>query len=78
VHRLRGVEGKDGNALDEVRMLCASMMSNKQVLCADNTIKYVPAQSVLKYEIGQTIRLREPDFVRFAEAFLAEIERKFC
>jgi hypothetical protein len=49
-----------------------------QVLCADNTLKYVPAQSVLKYEIGQTIRLREPDFVRLAEAFLAEIERKFC
>jgi hypothetical protein len=77
VHRLRGVEGKDGNPLNEVRMLCSSLINNAAVLHADKTIKYAPAKSVLKYEIGQKISLTERDFALLAEAFLAEIERKY-
>lgn len=77
VHRLRTVEGKDGNPLNEVRMLCDSIIENQCRLRADTTIKYDPAKSVLKYNTGDEIRLSQADFVRLAGAFFAEIEDKF-
>lgn len=43
VHRARAKELKDGNPLNEVRMLCNSMMNNN-ILCEDKTIKYDPAK----------------------------------
>ncbi|HTO50977.1 MAG TPA: hypothetical protein VML91_25295 [Burkholderiales bacterium] len=77
VHRLRAAEGKDGNPLNEVRMLCASMMTNNGVLSADKTINYTPAKAVLKIEVGQPIRFTARGFALLSEAFLAEIERKY-
>ena len=77
VHRLRAVEGKDGNALNEVRMLSQAIMNNHGVLQADKSIKYDPAKSVLKYAIGDQIKLTEADFTRLSNAFIAEIESKF-
>lgn len=58
-------------------MLCSSMIGNNNVLHADKTIKYVPDKAVLKYQIGEAIRLREPDFLLLSEVFLGEIERKY-
>jgi hypothetical protein len=77
VHRLRTVEGKDGNALNEVRVLCDSMLQHGNVLTADNAVKLSPAKSVLKYQFGQPITVNEADFQRIFQAFFAEIERKF-
>lgn len=76
-HRLRGVEGKDGNPLNEVRMLCASIVGNNSVLKADNSIKYVAVNSVLGYEIGDKIQVDEAGFKRLADAYFDEIESKF-
>lgn len=77
VRRSRGVEGKDGNPLNEVRMLCNSMLTNGNAFGADKTIKYVPAKSILKYQVGQPIQLSAQAFLLLAEAFLAELERKY-
>ena len=77
VHRARAKEKKDGNPLNEVRMLCHSMMNNRNVMCADKTIKYDPARSVLKYRIGDEIKLNEADFMRLSAAFFAELESKY-
>jgi hypothetical protein len=77
VHRLRGKEGKDGNPLNEVRLLSASLLTNDGVLTADKTIKYKAEQSVLGLDIGDTITVSEADFAKLAQAFLAEIEVKF-
>ena len=77
VHRLRGAEGKDGNPLNEVRMLCNALLANGGVLAADKTIKYVPAKSVLQYEIGQPVQLSSQAFALLAEAFLGELERRY-
>jgi hypothetical protein len=39
VHRSRTIEKKDGNPLNEVRVLCNSLMSNGGTVAADKTIK---------------------------------------
>ncbi len=77
VHRLRTVEGKDGNPLNEVRLLSNSMMNNNNKLSVDKTIKYDPDSSVLKYRLGDEIKLSEKDFLLLYKAFFNEIESKF-
>jgi hypothetical protein len=77
VHRTRALEKKDGNPLNEVRMLCNSILQNQGVMAADKTIKYDPPKSVLKIPIGEEIKLKDPDFVRLFRAFFTEIEAKF-
>jgi hypothetical protein len=77
VHRARGKEGKIGNPLNEVRMLSNSIMSNGGVMCADKTIKYDPAKSVLKLRIGDEVKLNEEGFVLLSAAFFAEIKSKY-
>lgn len=77
VHRSRTLELKDGNPLNEVRMLCNSILHNRGVLAADKTIKFNPAKSILKLQVGDEISLTEADFVRLSSAFFAEIEAKF-
>jgi hypothetical protein len=58
-------------------MMCNSILQNRGVMAADKTIKYSPANSVLKLQIGQEIKLTESDFVHRFTAFFAEIENKF-
>jgi hypothetical protein len=77
VHRLRAKEGKDGNPLNEVRVLSASMLLNGGRLAADKTVKLAPATSVLRHRVGDEIRLTEADFIRLSTAFFEDIERKF-
>ncbi len=78
VHRTRGMEGKDGNPLNEVRMLCTSILQNGGRLAADKTIKYDAGKSVLKIAIGAPIALTAADVERLAAAFFMEIARKFA
>ena len=77
VHRSRTIEGKDGNALNEVRVLCNSIQENHSVFGADKAIKLKPDTSVLKLKLGDPIALNEADFSRLSKAFFDEIERKF-
>ncbi|MGH6951996.1 MAG: hypothetical protein ACREH4_14115 [Vitreimonas sp.] len=77
VHRTRAMEGKDGNPLNEVRMLCNSILRNQGVLCADKTIKYQPETSVLRLRIGDEVRLNESQFLRLFRAYFAELRNKF-
>ena len=76
-HRLRTVEGKDGNPLNEVRVLCASILENDGVMGSDKTIKMKPENTVLQLAVGDKINVTEADFVRLAAAYFAEIEAKF-
>jgi hypothetical protein len=77
VHRLRTIEGKDGNPLNEVRLLCDAILNNNNIMGTDKTIKFDPARSVLKYKVGDEIKLNEAHFALLSKAFFAEIERKF-
>lgn len=77
LHRGRAIELKDGNPLNEVRMMCNSITTHNNILTADKTIRYDPAKSVVKYRLGDEIRLTEAEFFRLSAAFLDDIERKF-
>ena len=87
VHRLTGIEGKDGNPLNEVRVLCNSVLLNRGRLQVDKLpgwpnsagsgIKLPPEKSVLKLELGDEVRLTEADFARLSKAFFAELEKRF-
>jgi hypothetical protein len=76
-HRGRSIEGKDGNALNEVRVLCSSLMDNDGIMAADKTIRLKPASSLLKHEVGDEIKLSEGDYRLLSTAFFAEIESKY-
>ncbi len=79
VHRLSGAnyEGKDGNPLNEVRIICDSLMNDNGILRADKQIKLTPERSVVKLHVGDPISLTEADFERLSAAFFAELERRF-
>lgn len=76
-HRTRAIEGKDGNPLNEVRVLANSIMVHDGVLTSDPAIRLDPAKSVLGIEPGAQIVLSADDVRRLCEAFFAEIEARF-
>jgi len=76
-NRSRALEGKDGNPLNEVRLLCNSIMNNNNRLVADKQIRFDPAKSVVKYKTGDEVCLNEAEFTRLSKAFFYEIEDKY-
>jgi hypothetical protein len=78
VHRSRIIEGKDGNPMNEVRVICNSLLNNNSKLLADKGIKLNPTKSILKYQVGDEIKLTEVDFRRLSDAFFASIEQVFA
>jgi hypothetical protein len=77
LHRARNLEGKDGNPLNEVRVVCNSITDNGGVMMADKTIRIKPAASLLGYDVGDEINVGEEEFRRLAEGFLAEIATRY-
>jgi hypothetical protein len=77
MHRQRSLEGKDGNPLNEVRMLAVSLLDHGGVMTKDNTIKYDAAKAVTGIRIGEKIVIDRDTFARLADAFFDEIEKKY-
>lgn len=75
VHRLRKAEGKDGNALNEVRLLASSLIENGGAMLADKQIAFKDG-SLLGYEPGDQIKLSEAEFRKLSAAFYEEIEAR--
>ena len=76
-HRSRTIEGKDGNAVNEVRVLCSSLTQHDGVLVADKAIRLRPDTSVLSYAPGDEIALTADGLVRLADAYFGEMEARF-
>jgi hypothetical protein len=64
-------------ALNEVRVISNSIMTNKGRLLPDKTIKLDPEKSVLKYKVGEKIEAKKADFERSAAAFFKEIKQRY-
>ena len=77
VHRMRGNEGKDGNPLNEVRMLAASILTNGAVLTGEPSIKYDAERSVLGLAVGETITIDLDQFRQLADRYFDTIEERF-
>ena len=76
VHRLRTGEGKDGNPMNESRVIAGSLIENGGRMLADKQIRFKNG-SLLGYEPGDEIKLSKSDFQKLAKGFLAGIEEKF-
>jgi hypothetical protein len=63
MHRLRTLEGKDGDPLNEVRMLVDAILLHDCFFTTDKAIKLTPACSVLGFDYGDNVALSEAQFV---------------
>jgi len=72
------VEGRDGNPINEVRVLAESVTEHGAVMTVPRGIKLRPEASVLGFEEGEEISLDGDAFERLFDAFLAEVEAKYC
>jgi len=77
MHRLRVVEGKDGNPLNEVRVLSESLLLRDGVFTVEKVMKLVPAKTVLKHQPGDEVRITREQFGALSSAYFAEIEARF-
>ena len=77
VHRSRGQERKDGNAMNEVRVLVSSIQLHDAVMTAEKGIRLDPARSVLGIEYGERIHIDADGFERLAAAFLEALEATY-
>ena len=78
VHRLRGQEGKDGNPLNEVRMITASVLEFGGVMTQDKTIKWNAAKSVTGLAMGDKIALSRKQIGALVDAFIEEIAKRYA
>ncbi len=78
VHRSRGQERKDGNAMNEVRVLVSSIQHHDGIMTAEKGIRLDPARSVLGIEYGERIRVGAEGFQRLAAAFLDALQATYA
>jgi hypothetical protein len=79
VHRLSGPkhEGKDGNPLNEVRIICDSLITNDGVMRSDTQIKLPPERSITKLQVGDRIAITAAQFEALSTGFFTELEQRF-
>jgi uncharacterized protein (UPF0548 family) len=72
------LEGRDGNPINEVRAIAESVTEHGSVMVIPKGIKLNEETAVLGFLDGEEITLDGDAFERLFDAFLAEVEAKFC
>jgi hypothetical protein len=77
-HRVRAKEGKDGNPLNEVRLLCEALVEHGAVFAEPpKSMKYKPEAAVLGLAPGDAVALSRDDVASISDAFFAELEARY-
>ena len=76
-HRMRGLEGTDGNPANEVRVLAASLVEHGAVFTPEPPIRLDPAATVLGLEPGDPVRLTLDEVERLGAAYFDEIAARY-
>ncbi len=76
-HRRRELEGDDGNAMNEVRVIADSIVDNDSVLRVEGPIAWVPERTVLRLAVGDDVQVTANGFERLTAAYLAAIESTY-
>lgn len=77
VNRLRATEGKDGNPLNEVRLLAQSLMYGDTVV-DDSTVTWNQESMVLGLMKGDDLELSIGDVDRLQRAFFVQLFDKYA
>ena len=77
VHRLRTMEGQDGNAMNEVRVLADSIVANDGVLRVEGPMRWEPDRTRLGFAIGEEVLVTADGYERLAAAYLDAIGDTF-
>lgn len=75
--RTRGMEGKDGNPMNEVRLLASSITHHGGVLTLEKGLRLTVEGSVLGIAPGDVIAPSLHDLAHLVDAFLDAIERTY-
>jgi hypothetical protein len=78
VHRSRGQERKDGNAMNEIRVLVSSLQLHDGVLTAEKAIRLDASRSVLGISYGDRIHIDAEGFQRLSRAFFEALEATYA
>ena len=78
VHRVRMVTGTEATALNELELICDSLLSGDGVFRLGTVVKYAPETSIVGLEEGAHVRLTADQFERLADAVFAELDAKFA
>jgi len=77
LNRMRGLEGKDGNPANEVRVLAASIVDHGAVFTSETPIRIDAATTVLGLEPGDPVRISLDELERLGTAYFDEIEARY-
>jgi hypothetical protein len=78
MHRARAAEGKDGNPLNETRVIVESLVEHNGVMTPVKAIKLKREDTLLQIPYDGEIKLTHRDFTSLAAGFLSEIERRYA
>lgn len=76
-HRLRTMEGEDGNPMNEVRVLADSVVANDGIVRVEGSIQWSPERSVLGLDVGDEVEVTADGFEHLAAAYLAAVEATY-
>ncbi len=78
VHRVRAVTGTGLTPLNELELICDSLMTGDGTFRTGGVVKYAPESSLVGLEEGRHVLLTAEQFERLADAVFAELEAKFA